>query len=394
MVKDIRELVNDITNNLKETVDGLHFNDEVETIPTGIDLFDSILGGGFPIGKIVLLTGSPGGGKSTLAANAIGSLHRQYENAIAFYLDAEQSMTKKRLSQLGADPERTILISQDLTVEKISDIIVKIVSWKKSQRSKIVEDIPMFIVWDSESATMTEKQLDASDPSKVLGQKAQMLSLMIPRLANIANKERMSFLIIGQLRDKVDLNPYAPKGGDLRGLGDKKITGGNVMKYHPFQIIHVKPKEEIDPAAYGFAGTVSEVKVIKNKLFTPNIKIDIVLDYMKGYSDFYTKERLIRNCKGIVGTRHQNLKGLPEIKFTKKTIKEVYDTNEEFRKKFEELYMQYKSEISAIPNATDMIINSKKSEEETEIDDKDKEAQTIFEALDSLANSKEDDVDD
>lgn len=387
MSEDIKNLVNDITENLMKTVDGLHFNEEVETVPTGIDLFDTVLGGGFPIGKLILLTGSPGGGKSTLAANVLGALHKQHENAIAFYLDAEQAMTKKRLSQLGADPDRTVLISQDLTVEKISDIIVKIVSWKKSKKSKITEDMPIFIVWDSESATMTEKQLTAEEPSKVLGQKAQMLSLMIPRLANIANKEKVTFLIIGQLRDKVDLNPYSPKGGDLRGLGDKKITGGNVMKYHPFQIIHVKPKQEIDPSSYGFSGTVSEVKVIKNKLFTPNIKIEIVLDYMLGYSDFYTKERLIRNCKGILGSRHQHLKGLTDIKFTKKTIKEVYDENEEFRKKFEEMYEQYKSEISSMPNASDMIMDEK----EMETEDDEPDSQKIFDELDSLANDREDD---
>lgn len=388
MSKDIKDLVDDITDNLKQTVEGLHFNEDVETVPTGIDLFDTVLGGGFPIGKLVLLTGSPAGGKSTLAVNAIGSLHKQHENAIAFYLDAEQAMTKKRLSQLGADPDRTVLISQDLTVEKISDIIVKIISWKKSKKSKITEDMPIFIVWDSESATMTEKQLIAEEPAKVLGQKAQMLSLMIPRLTNIANKEKITFLIIGQLRDKVDLNPYSPKGGDLRGLGDKKITGGNVMKYHPFQIIHVKPKQEIDPVSYGFSGTISEVKVIKNKLFTPNIKIEIVLDYMTGYSDFYTKERLIRNCKGILGSRHQHLKGLPDIKFTKKTIKEVYEENEEFRNKFEELYEKYKSEISSMPNAADILMG-----DDEESDDDIPDSQRIFDDLDSLAKEQEDEDD-
>jgi RecA/RadA recombinase len=389
-MSDINDLVNDITDSLKKTVEGLHFNEDVETVPTGIDLFDTILGGGIPIGKMVLLTGSPGVGKSSLAANAIAALHRAYPDSMAFYLDAEQAMTTKRLTQLGVDPKRTVLISQDLTLEKVSRIVVQIVSWRNNAKYKKAKDIPIFIVWDSESATMTEKQLSAEEPSKVLGQKASMLSLIIPQLANIANKHKITFFIIGQLRDKIDLNPYAPKGGDLKGLGDKKITGGNVMKYHPFQIIHGRPKTEIDPAVYGYSGVVSEIKIIKNKLFTPNIKIEMVLDYMNGYSDFWTKERLIRACKGIKGTSWQYLEGYPDVKFRKSTIKEKYETDEKFKEKFEELYEKFKGEISAFPNASEMIMGDADADD----NDDDKNSAGVFEELEELANYKENGDDD
>ncbi|HRT03860.1 MAG TPA: ATPase domain-containing protein [Candidatus Diapherotrites archaeon] len=342
---DVYELVKEIEEDLKETVKDVSFNEEIETVPTGIDLFDTILGGGIPVGKLILITGSPGGGKTSLAASAIASLHRNYPNSLALYLDAEQSMSKNRLAELGVDTDRAILISQDLTVEKVSQIIVRATAYRENKKYKGITD-PFFVVWDSESATMTTKQLEATDdPSKVVGQKSNMLSLTIPKLVNIANKYKMTFIVISQLRDKISMNPYAGSSPDLKGLGDKRITGGNVMRFHPFQIVYMKPKEDIDIDAYGFSGVVSEIKLVKNKLFRPNIKINIVLDYIHGYNDFWTRENLIRQSKCIKGTAWQYLDNCPDIKFRKSEILNLYNTNELFRAKFDELYIKCKDDL-------------------------------------------------
>ncbi len=371
-MSDIYELVKEIEEDLKETVEDISFNEDIETIPTGIDLFDTILGGGIPVGKLVLITGAPGGGKTSLAISMISSLQKRYKNALALYLDAEQSMGKKRLEEFDVDTDRTILISQDLTVEKVSKIISKATAYRENKKYKDIND-PFFVVWDSESATMTNKQLAANDhPSKVLGQKSNMLSLVIPKLVNVANKYKMTFIVISQLRDKISMNPFASNSPDLKGLGDKRITGGNVMRFHPFQIIYMRPKEDVDIDAYGFSGVISEVKLIKNKLFRPNIKINIVLDYIRGYNDFWTREYLIRQCKGIKGTAWQYLENYPDVKFRKSDILNMYNTNETFRQKFDELYYTYKEELlksTVLDTAVVDLDDSEEADEEDGISD-------------------------
>lgn len=365
---DIYELVKEIEEDLKETVEDISFNEDIETVPTGIDLFDTILGGGIPVGKLVLITGAPGGGKTSLAISMISSLQKRYKNALALYLDAEQSMGKKRLEEFDVDTDRTILISQDLTVEKVSKIISKATAYRENKKYKDIND-PFFVVWDSESATMTNKQLAANDdPSKVLGQKSNMLSLVIPKLVNVANKYKMTFIVISQLRDKISMNPFASNSPDLKGLGDKRITGGNVMRFHPFQIIYMRPKEDVDIDAYGFSGVISEVKLIKNKLFRPNIKINIVLDYIRGYNDFWTREYLIRQCKGIKGTAWQYLENYPDVKFRKSDILNMYNTNETFRQKFDELYYTYKEELLKSTVLDSTVVDLDDSEEADEED--------------------------
>ena len=365
---DVYELVKEIEEDLKETVEDISFNEDIETIPTGIDLFDTILGGGIPVGKLVLITGAPGGGKTSLAISMISSLQKRYKNALALYLDAEQSMGKKRLEEFDVDTDRTILISQDLTVEKVSKIISKATAYRENKKYKDIND-PFFVVWDSESATMTNKQLAANDdPSKVLGQKSNMLSLVIPKLVNVANKYKMTFIVISQLRDKISMNPFASNSPDLKGLGDKRITGGNVMRFHPFQIIYMRPKEDVDIDVYGFSGVISEVKLIKNKLFRPNIKINIVLDYIRGYNDFWTREYLIRQHKGIKGTAWQYLDNYPDVKFRKSDILNMYNTNETFRQKFDELYHTYKEELLKSTVLDTTVVDLDDSEEVDEED--------------------------
>jgi RecA/RadA recombinase len=195
-----------------------------------------------------------------------------------------------------------------------------------------------------------------------------MLSLVIPKLVNVANKYKMTFIVISQLRDKISMNPFASNSPDLKGLGDKRITGGNVMRFHPFQIIYMRPKEDVDIDVYGFSGVISEVKLIKNKLFRPNIKINIVLDYIRGYNDFWTREYLIRQHKGIKGTAWQYLDNYPDVKFRKSDILNMYNTNETFRQKFDELYHTYKEELLKSTVLDTTVVDLDDSEEVDEED--------------------------
>ena len=321
-------------------------------------MFDTILGGGIPKEKIFLVTGAPGAGKSTIAGLAASAWHKSDPRSIVVYADAEQSQSQHRLQILGADINRTILISQGLTVESLVQVVSSIC------KSIINKNIPSCLfIWDSESATLSEKQLAAEKVESTIGYKAKLLSWLIPQFVKIATKYNITFLIIGQFRDKIQMNAYAPSAGDLKGLGDKTISGGNVMKYMPFQIATMKPSEDIKATDYGYAGIITKIKVIKNKLFTPNIEVELVLDYMNGYSDFWTKERLIRKCKGVTGGGQAqyliNDKN-PETKkgnhtFTKKSIKDLYDENEEFRNKFEELYQDLKTKALAFPGAISVL---------------------------------------
>ena len=60
-----------------------------ETVPTGIDVLDAFMGGGFAVGTLGVVVGQPGSGKSMIAIQAIGAAQRKFKgNCLAAYLDS------------------------------------------------------------------------------------------------------------------------------------------------------------------------------------------------------------------------------------------------------------------------------------------------------------------
>lgn len=349
--KPVDGLMDEIIAGL-ESIKGITFNQEIEVVTTGLDLLDGCAGGGFPKGKLLLLAGAPGGGKSTLAGQVIGSFQKTHPNAMGFYIDGEQAMTMSRLQLLGCDPNRTLLISQAITLETVIKTFDHIV---KSKLAKKMGDVPWIVVVDSETAIPTEKQLQISDPTKVTGYKARMLSHNIPKMMLDCTAGNVTLLMISQLKDKVKMDAYVQDMAGLKGLGNSIITGGNTMKYMPFMVGIVRPSESIDSEKFGFSGVVSEIKFIKNKLYIPHIKVPIVLDYMKGYSDFWTKMMLVKQAKVIKGSGiGMYLPNLTTKKFRYREMENLYNTDPEWRVAFDEIYTQCKEVILAQPEAEEI----------------------------------------
>ncbi len=104
------------------TSDELRYN-------TGIGEFDRVLGGGLVKGSVVLLSGDPGIGKSTLLMQACGTLS---SDKMVLYVSGEESakQLKLRAERLGVNSDR-LLIMTETDVETVSEYI-------KSQKPQVV----------------------------------------------------------------------------------------------------------------------------------------------------------------------------------------------------------------------------------------------------------------
>ncbi len=86
---------------------------------TGISEVDRVLGGGLVPGSLILLSGEPGVGKSTIVAQIADALARKLPNPI-LYVSGEESaaQVKSRLDRLGCELKNIKFVSE-INVEKI-----------------------------------------------------------------------------------------------------------------------------------------------------------------------------------------------------------------------------------------------------------------------------------
>lgn len=331
-----KELYSEFSSFLETSADIFEDTGIKETISTGIDLVDAILGGGFVIGALNIIVGQPGSGKTMLAIQTLGQGQRQHRGKLlGGFLDSEEATTSLRLSNLGVRYPK-IKPYAEITVEKVFKFIEGLCIFKN--KKKII-DVPSVVIWDSIANTLSQKETEAEDPNTVIGYKARLLSLLIPKYVARCSKHNICFLAINQLRDVINLGQFAPPK-DLKFMSHTKdMPGGNVLKFNAFQLVEMKIKSAIkdtEAEQYGFEGVIVKIKCVKNKLFPPNVEIEVVGSFVEGFSNFWTNFNFLKNTKRLKSGAWNYLISSPDKKFRRKDAKKLYNEDIDFKRSWDD----------------------------------------------------------
>jgi RecA/RadA recombinase len=333
-----KELYDELSSFLENKAEATCERQQKETIPTGIDLLDAVLGGGFAVGALNIVVGQPGSGKSMLAMQTLGQGQKKYRGKLlGGFLDSEEATTSIRLANLGVRyPKLKPYI--DITVEKVFKFIEGLCVFKQK---KDIVDTPSVVVWDSIANTLTAKERETDDPNSVIGYKARLLSILVPKYISKCAHNNICFIAVNQLRDNISMGQFAP-APDLKMMtSSKTMPGGTILKYNAFQLLEMKVKTVISPggtndsAKYGFEGIICKVKCVKNKLFAPNVEIEIVGSFVNGFSNFWTNFNFLKETKRLTAASWNYLVNLPDKKFRTKDAPNLYKTDETFRNAFD-----------------------------------------------------------
>lgn len=304
-----------------------------QTIPTGIDVLDTILGGGFVIGALNIIVGQPGSGKSMLAMQAMGNGQKiNNGKMLTSFLDSEESTTTLRLANLGVRNPK-IKPYSDMTVEKVFKFLEGLCLFKETK--KIISD-PSMVIWDSIANTLSQKEREVEDVNSIIGYKARLLSILVPKYVAKLTPYNICLIAINQLRDQMSIGPYGPPK-ELKFMSTgKTMPGGNILRFNAFHLLEMKTGAVLDGEKYGFDGVVVKAKCVKNKLFPPNIEIELVGDFVRGFSNFWTNWHFLmkhERVKTAGGWTH--LHQTPNIKFRSKEAPSRYTSDPEFKEMFD-----------------------------------------------------------
>jgi RecA/RadA recombinase len=303
-----------------------------DTLPTGIDVLDAIMGGGFAIGSMGVITGNPGSGKTMLGIQTMGSAQVKYNgNILVSMLDSEEATTTIRMSNLGVKNPK-IKPYNDITVEKVFKFLEGLCLYKEM---KGIIETPSIVMWDSVANTLSQKEREVEDINSVIGYKGRLLSLLIPKYVSKLSLYNICLITINQLRDVIQIGNFAP-AKELKYMSQgKTMPGGNALKFNAFHLIEMKAKGTATRDKYGFDGYFAEVSCVKNKLFPPNIKINIAGNFVTGFSNFWTNFQFLTENKRMVTGAWNYLADLPNVKIRTKDAEETYNSNPLFKEAYD-----------------------------------------------------------
>ncbi len=175
-------------------------------LPTGMFEVDRVLGGGITPGAVVLLTGEPGVGKSTLLLQALQKLK-------VLYISGEEGpeQVKERAERLGVDLSQ-ISFSSDLQVEGIASGVESELAGKVD--AIVIDSIQTVYSKDEEAAPGNVTQLRTTTA----------------KLINLAKKMRVAIIIVG----------HVTKEGEIAGPKTVEHMVDTVLSFEGERVSHFR----------------------------------------------------------------------------------------------------------------------------------------------------------
>ena len=256
---------------------------------TPFEEFDRVLGGGLIKGEVVLITGSPGIGKSTFLLQ----LSQEYAKiGNVFYVSGEESprQIKQRAEHVNVKSENLYILN-DTNIEKIENIILK--------------EKPRVVIIDSIQTLYSE------NVNSIPGSVTQIRETTL-KIIEIAKKNEIAFYIVGHVTK------------------DGKLAGPKLLEHMVDAVLQIEGEENsyfrIIRSIKNRYGSTNEISIFDMK--------ENGINEVKNPSEFFISDREEKNVGSIIvpifeGSRVflfevQSLLGTPNFGMPRRTV-EGYD---------------------------------------------------------------------
>lgn len=225
-------------------------------LPTGLPGLELAMGTeGLPSGRLVLVLGYEGVGKSTLCLHMAAQCCAQGGNVV--WADNEQSWYESRAEACGVISGE-VSVGRPLTVDATAEWFCKCAEATVKKRKW-----PCLFVWDNTSAKGSEARLKARKDGKSTmqpGDTAKALWRGMRDLMGLVWEKQIYFLAIGQLTDRIGMG--RGRAGETY-LGEKALGTSSSMT---LRMYHSKRPESMGKGH----GQRARVSVTKNRFAPPN----------------------------------------------------------------------------------------------------------------------------
>ena len=287
MVKpfDISKFRKDITKSIDGL--GIGFNDPTDWISTGNYALNYLISGdfykGIPLGKVTVLAGESGSGKSFIASGNVVR-HAQEQGIFVVLIDSENALDEKWLQALNVDTSPDKLLR--LSLSMIDDVAKTISTFMKQYKADYTDDTAdkpkVLFVLDSLGMLLTPTDVDQFDKGDMkgdLGRKPKALTALVRNTVNMFGAHNVGMLATNHTYASQDM--FDP---------DDKISGGQGFIYASSIVIAMKKlklKEDEDGNKISeVRGIRAACKVMKTRYAKPFEGVQIKIPYETGMDPY------------------------------------------------------------------------------------------------------------
>lgn len=238
---------------------------------TAIEDLDSLVGGGFPRGRIVEIYGAESSGKTSLIYWLM-SLHK-----LGVYIPIEGTYDEERAISLGVKPKQMIVYRAEYGEEALNAVV----RFAKA-------GVPIIAI-DSVPACQPKEDADkfekGAENEARIGGVARLFSKMLPTIQRICEQSGTTLILVNQVRDKMNAMLF----------GEKEDTpGGRAIKFYSSIRIKVARRAWIEipnknPAVSSNnekVGLIMKAKVTKSKVSNPFGEAELPFFFDRGFVSF------------------------------------------------------------------------------------------------------------
>jgi len=325
MVKpfDVTKFRKSITKSIQGL--GIGFNDPTDWISTGNYALNYLISGDFnkgvPLGKVTVLAGESGSGKSFIAS---GNLVRnaQKQGIYVILIDSENALDQSWLEALGVDTSEDKLLRLSLSmVDDVARTVSDFMKGYKDEHADDKENAPkVLIVIDSLGMLLTPTDVDQFEKGEMkgdLGRKPKALTAFVRNCVNMFGSWNVGLIATNHTYASQDMfNP------------DDKISGGQGFIYASSIVIAMKKlklkEDEKGNKITDVRGIRAACKVMKTRFSKPFESVQVKIPYDTGMDPFSGLVELFEKKGVLVQTgnrlKYVDSKGKEHIEFRKSWV--------------------------------------------------------------------------
>jgi len=278
---------------------GNYFTDDKPTgfISSGCQILDSVMGFGYPLGKIVNVVGNRSSGKTLMAIELCANFHKDYPESKIYYHEAEAAFDPGYAETLGMPLEAVEFVEESKTIPDVFTVegLFKKLDEIMDEKEKNKDTSPSIYILDSLDALSDQKEQESEIDEGTYGMaKAKQLSTLFRRMIKRLHKANIMFVVISQVRTKVNATAFGEK---------TTRAGGMALDFYASIILHLNEIEKIKKTINGIQRPVGEwVKenCKKNKVANPYRQCEFPIYFGFGIEDVIANVSFLKTVKGTL----------------------------------------------------------------------------------------------